>query len=207
MLARLPGASMGHAVLLTASKAAGLSRPSCGAEHTFRATNPLPAAHYCFKSFSLNTYGSPRKCCKQKTYGLTKPFRCNTYKKHGGCGEGLQLSSEAVSPKLAPTIAFRPIPYSLPPIRSPLSLPHYLLTSLPLGAHRAPLATLFPPWLANTSASTSWKISNGAKRSHAPFAFRPTPSRHSRATSVVCESRFIRTINIAGSKLVRATVR
>src|SRR5260370_23204711 len=22
-------------------------------------------------------------CCKQKTYGLAKPFRCNTYKKHG----------------------------------------------------------------------------------------------------------------------------
>ena len=45
---------------------------------------PLPAAHYCLKSFSCNTYGSPRKCCKQKTYGLAKPFRCNTYKKHGG---------------------------------------------------------------------------------------------------------------------------
>ena len=35
------------------------------------------------KSFSCNTYGSPRKCCKQKTYGLAKPFRCNTYKKQG----------------------------------------------------------------------------------------------------------------------------
>jgi len=43
-------------------------------------------APYCFKSFSCNTYGSPRKCCKQKTYGLAKPFRCNTYKKHGGRG-------------------------------------------------------------------------------------------------------------------------
>jgi len=41
-------------------------------------------AHYCLKSFNCNTYGSPRKCCKQKTYGLAKPFRCNTYKKHGG---------------------------------------------------------------------------------------------------------------------------
>ena len=41
----------------------------------------------CFlllKSFSCNTYGSPRKCCKQKTYGLAKPFRCNTYENHGG---------------------------------------------------------------------------------------------------------------------------
>src|SRR5216684_8276225 len=35
------------------------------------------------KSLSCNTYASPRKCCKQKTYGLAKPFRCNTYKKHG----------------------------------------------------------------------------------------------------------------------------
>ena len=39
---------------------------------------------YCFKSFSCNTYESPRKCCKQKTYGPTKSFSCNTYKKHGG---------------------------------------------------------------------------------------------------------------------------
>ncbi len=36
------------------------------------------------KSFSRNTYRSPRKCCKQKTYGMAKPFRCNTYKKQGG---------------------------------------------------------------------------------------------------------------------------
>ncbi len=41
-------------------------------------------AHYRFKSFSCNTYGSPRKCCKQKTYGMANSFRCNTYKKQGG---------------------------------------------------------------------------------------------------------------------------
>src|SRR4029077_2265330 len=35
------------------------------------------------KSFSGNTYGSPRKCCKQKTYGIPKSFSCNTYKKQG----------------------------------------------------------------------------------------------------------------------------
>src|SRR5712664_1039520 len=43
----------------------------------------------CFlllKSFNCNTYGSPRKCCKQKTYVLAKPFRCNTYKNHRGGG-------------------------------------------------------------------------------------------------------------------------
>jgi hypothetical protein len=37
-------------------------------------------------SFIRNTYGSPRKCCKQKTYRKPKSFRCNTYKKHGGGG-------------------------------------------------------------------------------------------------------------------------
>jgi len=40
------------------------------------------------KSFNCNTYGSPRKCCKQRTYFSVKPFRCNTYKKPG---EGSQL--------------------------------------------------------------------------------------------------------------------
>ncbi len=38
------------------------------------------------KSFSGNTYGPPRKCCKQKTYGRANSFRCNTYKKQGGGG-------------------------------------------------------------------------------------------------------------------------
>ncbi len=49
---------------------------------------PLITAHSCFKSFSCNTYGSLRKCCKQKTYGQAKSFRCNTYKKQG---EGSRL--------------------------------------------------------------------------------------------------------------------
>src|SRR5713226_5250583 len=46
----------------------------------------------CFKSFSCNTYGSPCKCCRQKTYGLARPFRCNTYKKQGG-REGVPSST------------------------------------------------------------------------------------------------------------------
>src|SRR6266852_7957509 len=82
------------------------------------------------------------------------------------------------------------------------SLPRYLLTSLPLGALRAPLATLFHPWLANDSANTSSPISTGAKRLRAPSAFPRTPLRPLQTTSVLCESRFIG-INIAGSKLVR----
>src|SRR6266446_9825791 len=31
-----------------------------------------------------DTYEYPCKCCEQKTYGLAKLFRCNTYKKPGG---------------------------------------------------------------------------------------------------------------------------
>jgi hypothetical protein len=36
------------------------------------------------KPFIGNTYGTPRKCCKQKTYRKHNSFRCNTYKKLGG---------------------------------------------------------------------------------------------------------------------------
>jgi len=46
--------------------------------------DPVGTAPSSFKSFSCNTYGSPRKCCKQKTYSMAKPFKCNTYKKQGG---------------------------------------------------------------------------------------------------------------------------
>ncbi len=57
------------------------------------------------KSFSCNTYGFPRKCCKQKTCGRAKPFRYNTYKKQGGGGimvNQLPLSSK-VSTRLQPS--------------------------------------------------------------------------------------------------------
>src|SRR6266478_992311 len=73
---------------------------------------PLPSSHdeksvtatplhsvltpYWLKSFSCNTYGTPRKCCKQRTYGLAKPFRCNTYKKHGGKGSRLWLTRNPI---------------------------------------------------------------------------------------------------------------
>ena len=43
--------------------------------------SPTPRRH---NSFRCNTYGLPRKWCKQKTYGGAKSFKCNTYKKHGG---------------------------------------------------------------------------------------------------------------------------
>src|SRR6266446_5892483 len=75
--------------------------PQCPANHArpSRApSNPLkifPPASVIFSptarapnSFSCNTYGFPRKCCKQKAYGRSKSFSCNTYKKHGGALEG-----------------------------------------------------------------------------------------------------------------------
>src|SRR6266849_989847 len=52
---------------------------------------------YYFKSFRCNTYGTPRKCCKQRTYCIAKSFRCNTYKKHGGKGSRLWLTRNAIS--------------------------------------------------------------------------------------------------------------
>src|SRR5580693_2530713 len=36
------------------------------------------------KSFSGNTCGSLRKCCKQKTCCKSNSFKCNTYKNQGG---------------------------------------------------------------------------------------------------------------------------
>lgn len=54
--------------------------------------DPIGTAHTFIKSFSCNTYEPPRKCCKQKTYVLTKPFRCTTYKKTGG-GGGLKTKN------------------------------------------------------------------------------------------------------------------
>jgi hypothetical protein len=44
------------------------------------------AAHSSPKSFRCNTYEYPRKCCKQKTYGLAKRFRCNNLQKTRGEG-------------------------------------------------------------------------------------------------------------------------
>ncbi len=75
------------------------------------------------KSFICNTYASPRKCCKQKTYGPAKPFRCNTYKKHGGgaaimVNQALEISRPTSSHALClraseVSSAFR-LPYPLP---------------------------------------------------------------------------------------------
>jgi hypothetical protein len=59
---------------------------------TFKPSN-LQTLQNCSNSFSCNTYGTPRKCCKQKTYGPAKPFSCNTYKKQGGAPSSQKSSS------------------------------------------------------------------------------------------------------------------
>ena len=77
-------------------------------------SRPDPAqvtADYCFKSFRRNTYGSPRKCCKQKTYGQAKPFRCNTYKKRGGTS--FKPDTFSLSWPRSPVPASH-LPYALP---------------------------------------------------------------------------------------------
>ncbi len=61
-------------------------------------------ARPCSKSFTCNTYSPPRKCCKQKTYGLAKPFRCNTYKKQGGSFSTFRRADEG--PIYPPPIFF-----------------------------------------------------------------------------------------------------
>src|ERR1700730_9760446 len=43
-------------------------------------------AHYCFKSFTCNTHGSLRKCCKQKTYAQLSPLNATFTKNRGGWG-------------------------------------------------------------------------------------------------------------------------
>ena len=53
----------------------------CAAPHVHNSL-PTPALN----PLSATLMGSPRMCCKQKTYSKAKPFRCNTYTKHGGWG-------------------------------------------------------------------------------------------------------------------------
>jgi len=75
-----------------------------GATSPFQLLTSKPlTSQNCSKFFSCNTYGFPRKCCKQKTYGLAKPFRCNTYKKQ----EGTSVHSESsVTSALSPSSHF-----------------------------------------------------------------------------------------------------
>ncbi len=91
---------------------------SCRYKNTGRMGNRLPtiSAHYCINSFSCNTYGPSRKCCKQKTYVLANPFKCNTYKKQGGTPSAplSRRSFRRASPQFPWGLGF---PDSYPPLR------------------------------------------------------------------------------------------
>src|SRR5258708_30101631 len=101
------------------------SRSLVSKSFPYLVTSLLP--YFLFsKSFNCNTYGSPCKCCKQKTYGLAKSFRCNTYKKPG---EGF--------PILEPT--FRCVPALLPYFHTSLFRP------VPTGSNRPARSLDFPP--------------------------------------------------------------
>jgi hypothetical protein len=53
-------------------------------------TCPRQVEH-AFKSFSCNTYRTPRKCCKEKTYAMTNSLKCYTYKKQGWGGSTIDV--------------------------------------------------------------------------------------------------------------------
>src|SRR6266850_1724637 len=55
---------------------------------TTAAACPIRSRHFSasLSPFKINTYETPHKCCIQRTYRITKFFRINTYKKHGGRG-------------------------------------------------------------------------------------------------------------------------
>jgi hypothetical protein len=101
------------------------------------------AVHYCLKSFTCNTYGPPRKCCKQKTYGQAKPFRCNTYRKHGGWATASSAASHSplLSCSCAQALSFHTLAHSLARRKNqPLyfqALPHSLPKNTRVGVPQA----------------------------------------------------------------------
>ena len=76
------------------------------------ATEGVPSLHSDFAPFwcnlnlfRINTYGPPRKCCKQKTYAKANPFRCNAYTKSGG-GAHLPVPIPEVIPLSSSFLSF-----------------------------------------------------------------------------------------------------
>ena len=72
-------------VLLTPPKSSH-PRPLLSCQH-FVPVSPLAAT----------LMESPCKCCKQKSYGRAKSFRCNTYKKQGVGGPALRIRQGCAS--------------------------------------------------------------------------------------------------------------
>jgi hypothetical protein len=82
--------------------------------------------------FRINTCGPLRTCCKQKTYTLAKPFKCNTYKKPR-VHPSSQISFPSLLCRRSDVQAFRRSDSR--PSNSPFGTPH-----LPIEVH-APLGT------------------------------------------------------------------
>src|SRR6266481_82503 len=110
----LSSASRNELVCFQALAHSFLRRRSANSFHcnNFRtlsiATEGVPSLHSNFAQllcnlslFRINTYGPPRKCCKQKTYAMAKPFRCNTYKKPGVGLTNVGLADVGRSPTAA----------------------------------------------------------------------------------------------------------
>ena len=77
--------------------------------------SPFPSRqHFApHKSFNCNTYESPRKCCKQKTYNRAKLFRCNLRKTGGGpvmINQPFRRTPWLPNPRNVSSISRRPAP-------------------------------------------------------------------------------------------------
>jgi hypothetical protein len=114
-----------HAVLLTPSVTARLSRPSREAEHTFRATNPLPSVQYCL---------SPLDATLTKTQGVgahdSGTHHSALITRH--CSQVLSFHTLAHSfaPRKTQLVCFQLFPHSLSKNTGGGGVP-YILTSLP----------------------------------------------------------------------------
>ncbi len=104
------------------------------------------------KSFKCNTYGSPRKCCKQKTYGPANPFRCNTYKNTGGASLGLNIPTFQPSTFQRLWLTLSPIfrtlfqvPYPVSPLLATLTKTAGVCTNNShYGTHPPPFSISYP---------------------------------------------------------------
>jgi len=137
----------------------------------------------CFKSFSCNTYGPPRKCCKQKTYVPAKPFRCNTYKKQGG-------TSFKPNTFLCP----RPVTRHPSLTTSLKSFPFTLLRTLLHNGHRA-----------SAFHSITCALFSPRRRVHPPLLHSGTRHLHSRQTQLYlfsCDSALFAKNAVRASRML-----
>src|SRR5882724_3396773 len=105
-----------------------------------------------YKFFACNTYEPPRKCCKQKAYSSSKPFRCNTYKNHKGWGSWLTRTASGPAVQVRVSVAARAASNNFFAFSrmSPL-----LKTALPATSNSAPARTISPTVSSDTPPSIS----------------------------------------------------